>query len=119
MAITAASVTYLGTGPTATLQILADSEMRGPEAQKLYGYATFVGDAQASTSATLNYIDGTAALAFTPTAFLFSRCGGTSTATIVPTNLVDAANSAKTATVTFSAALGAGNTLTFAVVILK
>ena len=118
MAIATVNVTWLGLGPTKTGQILSDSEQRGDEAQKLYGYATYTGEgAQGASTAVLNYIDGTQALIFAPTAILFSRAGGSATATIVPTEIKDAGNSNKTASVTFSAAFA--GTITIALVVFK
>jgi hypothetical protein len=117
VAISAANVAFLGQGPTGTLQQLAFGGSSNLELA-LQGTVTFTGDGSA-TSATLNYIDGTAALNFTPSGFLFSRSGGTATATITATNIVDAANANKTATVTFSAAPGNGATVILAVSILK
>lgn len=102
MAIATVSASYIGTGPTASGQILA----LGPGGLKELAYigtATFTGDG-ASTTATLNYIDGTASLPFTPSAILAVRSGGAATASVSVVSCADAANGNKTATVTFSAA---------------
>jgi hypothetical protein len=118
MTITAANIAYSGQGPTGDQQQLAFGGKSNVELV-LVGTVTFTGDSSNSTSAVLNYVDGTAALNFTPSGFLFSRCGGNSTATIVPTQIVDAGNANKTATVTFSATPGNAATLQVAVGILR
>lgn len=79
MAIATVNLSYLGVGPTKSSQIVAQRNAAGKRI--LHGYATFTGDGSA-TSATLNWIDGTETLPFTPTAAHISRCGGTATATI-------------------------------------
>lgn len=117
MAITTVNLTYLGTAPTKTGQVLA-SELRGNDSRTLYATATYTGDSSTST-ATLNYIDGTEFLSFTPSAILFSRSGGSATGTVVPTNIVDSGSTSagKTAAVTFSATFS--GTIIIALEILK
>lgn len=105
---TATNATYLSGGPTGDKQVIVRSGLSDLELAYI-GYATWVGNNSAVT-ATLNYIDGTAALPFTPTAILgFHSGNGTGgnaaeTAGTQVTSVVDAGNSNKTATVTFSAA---------------
>ena len=116
MSIATVSASYLPTGPTADKQIMASGP--GSSAEIAYiGTATFTGDG-ASSTATLNYIDGTAALSFTPTAILACRVGGAATATISVVSVVDAGNSNKTATVTFSGTVNAA-TIIVGFIILK
>jgi len=117
MAIAAVNATYLPSGPTADKQILAFGPGSSQEIAYI-GTATFTGDG-ATTSATLNYIDGTAALNFTPSAILAARSGGNTTATISVVSAVDAGNSNKTATVQFSAAPTNGGTITVTFIVLK
>ena len=105
---TANNATYLSSGPTGTLQQLARGGTSDLELAYI-GTASWVGNGSAVT-ATLNYIDGTAALPFTPAAILAVRSGqnagaGNALDTAgTPVTAVDAANSNKTATVTFGTA---------------
>lgn len=116
MAITTVSAVYLPNGPAADKQILAFGP--GSSAEIAYiGTATFTGDA-ASSTATLNYIDGTAALSFTPSAIIACRVGGAATGTIGVVSVVDAANANKTATVTFTGTVNAA-TIQIGFIILK
>lgn len=117
MAIAAANVTYSGNGPTQTGQILADAALRGNFARTLFGTATFTGDA-ASSTAILNYIDGTAVLGFAPTAVIAQRIGGAATATIGVVSVADNADNGKTATVTFTGTVNAA-TLQIGLIIAK
>ena len=83
------------------------------------GTATFTGDG-ASTSATLNYIDGTATMGMgSPSVILCSRSGGSASASIDVVSIVDANDSGKTATVTFSAAPGNGTTVIVSFMLVK
>lgn len=116
MAITAQPIAYTGSGaPTATGQILAES---GSDAQELAykGFATFTLDG-ATTSATLQYIDGVNVLPFTPSGCVYGVCGGNATVTV--NSIKDNADGGKTATVTFSGAGSNNQTLKVAVVVLK
>lgn len=115
MAITAQNVTYVTAGPAATGQIITAGPSQSVELAYI-GTATFTLDGS-TTTATLNYIDGTAALPFTPSGIIFSVCGGT--ATVVVNSVVDAGNSNKTATVTFSGAGSNAQTIKIAFIILK
>lgn len=104
---TAGNATYLSGGPTGTLQQLARGGQSDLELAYI-GVATFVGNG-AATSGTINYIDGTAALPFTPTAIIGAATGqnngaGNAADTNAVVNIHDAANSNKTATVTWAAA---------------
>ena len=113
MANTAANPVYLPSGPTADAQILATGPGSSQELAYI-GTAVVTGDNSASTC-TVNYIDGTAALPFTPSAILCARIGGTSTATVAVASAVDAANSKKTFTLQATANIGTG---TFPIVFL-
>ena len=105
---TASNATYLTAGPTGNNQVLAFGGTSNLELAYI-GYASWIGNG-AATTATLNYIDGTAQLNFTPSAILAFHSGNNSggnaaePATTVVASAVDAANSNKTATITFSAA---------------
>lgn len=81
MAITAGNASYLGTGPAATGQIIAQQGESGSRAKTLYGTATVTGDAASSTF-DVNFIDGTAVLAAAPTGVICVRSGGAATNTI-------------------------------------
>lgn len=105
---TAANASYLSNGPTGDVQQLARGGQSDLELAYI-GYANWVGNNSAVT-ATLNYVDGTAALPFTPKQILISRVGGnTGAGNAIDANAtictaIDAANSNKTATVTFNVA---------------
>ena len=118
MAITAQNLAYQGAAPVAggsTTLAFGGSSM----AELSYiGTATFTGDGSL-TAATLNYLDGTNTLSFTPSAALGFRIGGTATSTISLVSVVDAADGGKTATVNFSAAPANAATVKIAVMVLK
>ena len=103
MAITAQNATYQGQGPVAGGSTTL--AFGGSSVQELsyIGSATFTGDG-ATTTATLNYIDGTNALGFVPSMIIGARVGGAATATISVVSIVDNADGGKTATVQFSSA---------------
>src|SRR5579859_3358751 len=75
MAIPAVNATYLTQGPSQSGQILAPNEQTGLEIAYV-GTATFVLDGTL-TQATLNFIDGTKTLSFTPTGIDAQVVGGT------------------------------------------
>lgn len=81
------------------------------------GTASFVGDGS-NTASTINYIDGTNALSFTPSAVMAVRVGGNAAASIVA-YAADNADNGKTATITFSAAPANNATVKYAVFVLK
>jgi hypothetical protein len=110
-----ANVTYSGNGPTATGQILADRASAGNMARVLYGSATFTSDG--SATATLNYIDGTQALPFSPSAIIATINGGTSAAKSC--KIVDNADGGKTATVTFDSTLANTTTAIVGLILVK
>lgn len=118
MAIAAASVSFDGNGPSKTGQIVAQSGLQGNAAQMYIGTATFTGDG-ASTSATLNYIDGTQVLGFVPSAIFVSRSGGSAAASVDAVSVVDNNDNGKTATINFSAAPGNGLTVIVSLQIVK
>jgi hypothetical protein len=60
----AVNLSYIGQGPSASGQIIADSTS-GPKAKTLYGYGTIVSGSDA-VSVVVNFIDGTSTLAKTP-----------------------------------------------------
>lgn len=103
MAITTANATYIGTGPSVDQQALA---FGGTSVQEgvIIGNATVTGDGASSTF-DVNYIDGTAALPFTPSAVLAFRVGGAATATISVVSVTSPTN--KKFTVNTSAAVNA------------
>lgn len=116
MAVNPANAVYFGQGPVAGGSgILA---FGGSSVQELayMGTATFTGDGSA-TSFFLNFIDGTNALPFVPTAVIAFRSGGNTTATqsVVSTNAI----SNTQCTVNFSAAVGNGNTAIVPFIVLK
>jgi hypothetical protein len=78
MAIPAQNVAYSTAGPTASGQILAPNELTGLE-NAYQGLVTFVLDG-ATTSAVVNFIDGTKTLSFTPAAIDALIVGGTQNA---------------------------------------
>jgi hypothetical protein len=105
MAIANANLVYSGNGPTATGQVLATRSDAGNFSRVLYGKATFTGDA-ASSTAVLNYIDGTATLPFIPSLLLCNRIGGAATSTIAVVSIVDNGDQ-KGATITWSTTVNA------------
>jgi hypothetical protein len=116
MAITAPNVSYSGTGPTATGQVIADRGDAGNFAQNLVGTFTVVLDG-ALTTFVMNYIDGSAVLGFKPSTILWSKNGGTeSTAAVV--KIVDNGDGIG-ATVTLSAAGTNANTLKYGVALYR
>jgi hypothetical protein len=78
MSIAAVNGSYVNQGPVASNQVLAPNELSALESAYL-GTATFTLDGSAS-SATLNFIDGTKTLSFTPTAVTAQVIGGTQNA---------------------------------------
>lgn len=78
MAIAAQNATYVNQGPSASGQVLAPNELSNLE-NALVGTATFTLDG-ALTSATLNFIDGTKTLSFTPSAVVADVIGGSQNA---------------------------------------
>lgn len=117
MSITAASAVFNSQGPTASGQVAIQSPNAGTFANALVGAATFTGDA-ASSTAVLNYIDGTAALSFVPSAIFANRVGGAATATIGVVSVTDNADGGKTATVQFTGTVNAA-TIKVGFILLK
>ena len=116
MAITATNVTYISAAaPSAGSTTLA---FGGQSVQELsyIGTSTITGDGS-TTSAVVNFIDGSNNLAFTPTAVLAFRIGGNTTATqaVAAVNTINAQGF----TVQFSAAPGSSNTAQLVYLILK
>lgn len=116
MTIAAANIVYSGTGPSFTGQVLASRTDAGNAARVLFGKVTHTGDA-ASSTAVINYIDGTQALGFVPSAILASRSGGAATGTIAVVSVVDGANAGVSATITWSANVNAATIITSLVLI--
>lgn len=116
MAIPAQNTTYLNAGPSATGQILASSSSLQQELAYI-GTATFVLDGTL-TSATLNFIDGTAVLPFTPSAVAAMVVGGTQPAAAFVSVSTDTVTTTG-CTVRFSAAGTNANTVKIAFFILK
>src|SRR6185369_14754863 len=86
MSITAGNAAYNGNGPTQTGQILV-ATLGEPQGRTFYGTATVTGDGS-SSSFSVNFIDGTKDIGFTPTAILCNRIGGAATATIAVVSAV-------------------------------
>lgn len=103
MAIASVNAVYSGLGPTASGQILAGQAQGGSAAQDLEFTATFIGDG-ASTSATLNLIDGTATLSFTPSGLIVARAGKAADTAAATINAFCSSVSNSVATIQFSAA---------------
>jgi hypothetical protein len=116
LAITAQNVTYLTSAPVAggstTLAFGGSSLLE----YSYLGTVTFTGDGTLAT-ATINYIDGTNTLAWTPSACVAVRVGGNAANTIV--GYAQDASDKKTATVFFTAAPANGATVQMAILILK
>lgn len=115
MAITAGNMVYSGAGPASTGQILSQAGLAGDASRVLFGSATVTGDAS-STTFTVNLIDGTATLPFTPSAIMATRAGGAATSTISVVSVTSI--TATSFLVTTSAAVNAA-TFTIGVVIIK
>ena len=116
MSIPALNATYFGQGPVAGgSTILA---FGGSSVQELayIGTASPVLDGTL-TAAVINFIDGTNALSFTPTAVLCTRSGGNA-ATTTGVNSVSAINNVAF-TVNFSAAGSANNILGLVFMVFK
>jgi hypothetical protein len=107
MAITAANATYEGQGPTVSGQVMVQGP-GGGIGQTLYGFANVVLDGTL-TAFTVNFIDGTATLPFTPSAVVVFPCGTYTAATTI-TALSVSAITATGFVVNFSAAGTNGNT---------
>jgi len=111
MAITAVNATYFTQGPTQSGQILADQGSSLAETT-LEFFATAILDGT-STSFTLNFIDGTKTLSFTPRAVVVDVVGGTQAATVAP-SVASTTPTATGVTITLGAAGTSTNTLTIA-----
>ena len=74
------------------------------------GQATFTGDGAATTT-TLNFIDGTNAIPFTPTGVRFSKVGGNDTNNGIPLLNTGTALNNISAGIVFSAAPASGKTV--------
>ena len=101
MAIATVSAVYDETYPNASGQIVTIDPSQLGYQFGVQGTATSTLDGTL-TSGTLNLIDGTKTLSFTPTKFVFGRIGGTAVATLGISSIVPVDN--KTATVSFTAA---------------
>lgn len=117
MAITAQNVSYLTSAPVAGGSTILAFGGKSNQELSYIGTVTFTGDGSA-TSATINYIDGTNTLGFTPSACLVQRVGGNAANSIV-SYAADNADNGATAIVTFSAAPGNNTLIKYAVFILK
>lgn len=116
MAIADVNASYSGIGPTADSQILATSD-GGTQAQDLEAFGTATLDG-ASTTFNFNWIDGTAALPFTPSAAIAGVFGGTQGAAAVVSVVVDSITNKK-AVIRLSGAGTNTNTLKVAVRVIK
>lgn len=77
-----ANVAWQGNGPTKTGQIAAQRDGAGDAARALRGLATVTTGDAATATVTINFIDGTQVLGFTPSAVNVMRVGGAGTNTI-------------------------------------
>lgn len=111
MAITVGTTAYLGKGPAESGQIVSfgGSELRN----FAVGKVTLTGDGAAS-SATINWIDGTKTLPFTPSRVLAFRVGGNAAATISVASLTSVTNTGALCTLSAAPA----NTTTLDIVFL-
>jgi hypothetical protein len=122
MSITAVNAVYEGAGPTATGQILAQSNMAGQASRMLPFTATATLDGS-STSFRINYIDGTATI-LTPKGIIACASGGPATAAAATVSVSSAvSHNASTGqddymTITISGADSNGHFLTVAGFIL-
>lgn len=119
MSIANVDPTYLGNGPTVTNEVLAQTGPSGVFASTLAGTGTATIDGSA-TSFILNFVTGTTGagvLPFTPSGIIFSRNGGTATATATPMNVTTITTS--NATIAFGAAGTSTHTIIFSFLILR
>lgn len=82
----AVNLSYIGTGPAKSGQVIADNE-GGAKAKTLYGYGTIVSGSDATT-VTVNFIDGTETLPAVPalvSVFRRGDSGDSATASIINT----------------------------------
>ena len=115
MAISTVNASYLGTAPTKTGQVLANY-LSGNDARTLYATCTAISDGS-DTNFTVNWIDGTQVLPFTPSAVFISRVGGTAAATITPLSVTSITTTS--GLVTLSAAGSNLETFILGLIILK
>lgn len=81
MAISTVSAVWQGNAPTKTGQVVANM-IPGDVSRTLLGTVTAISDGS-DTNFTVNWIDGTQVLPFTPSGVIAFRNGGTAAATIV------------------------------------
>lgn len=81
MALTIGATTYDAYGPDQTNQILTTGG-KAEDRDAIRGYATITLDG-VTTTATINFIDGTKTLSFTPVAVMATVAGGTETTALV------------------------------------
>lgn len=82
MSITAQNLTYFGQGPVAGGSTVLGGNFSGSRLYSYVGRATITGDG-ATTTANVNWLDGTNALDFTPTSVQVVRYGGNAANSIV------------------------------------
>lgn len=109
MAITVGAASYTGYGPDQTLQNVVTSG-RADDLQSIRGYATLTLDGTLKT-ATINWIDGTKTLSFTP-AVVLASVGASTLATPTDVNVSVTAVDNKGFTVYWSDAGAAADTIT-------
>ena len=112
----AASVAWQGSVPAETGQIIVQSGLGGDASRTLFGLATVGTGDNSTATVTINFIDGTKTLTFTPSAVWVFRVGGAGTATI--TVLAASAITNKECVITCSANLNAASFI-FAVMLVK
>lgn len=116
MSVNPANVSYFGQGPVAGGSTTLAFGGSSNQEFAYVGTAACIGDAT-STSFFIQFIDGTNALPFVPSAVIAFRSGGNATNTI----LVQSTNAISNTqcTVNLSAAPGSNATATLAVIVLK
>jgi hypothetical protein len=115
MAIPAQNIKYIGAGPSASGQVVLQQDMNGQLAKIAFGNVTFTGDGS-TTTAVVNYIDGTNTRVAVPSGLIATICGGTDTAAVL--KCVKDNGDLKTATVTFSTAIASAATCQLALCLL-
>ena len=78
----AASVVWQGSVPAETGQIIVQSGLGGDASRTLFGLATVTTGDNSTATVTINFIDGTKTLPFTPSSVWVFRVGGAGTNTI-------------------------------------
>ena len=115
MAIATVNAVYQGIAPTKTGEILAGLG-GGDAVRDLQGTISAISDGS-DTNFTVNWIDGTQVLPFTPSGVLISRNGGTAAATITALSVTSITTTS--GLVTISAAGSNEETFVFSILLFK